>query len=150
MKKLTTEEWTEKAIQKHGTLYDYSESVYTKATEPISIICSKHGTFWCNPRNHINPAAGKCGCPYCAGRYFTTEDWIRRFHMVHADNYTYDKYMYMGVHTKSTITCKKHGDFKQTTNNHRNGQGCPKCAHETAWLGNSYYNPTTATKNNLV
>ena len=63
---LTTEEFIEKAIQKHGHgKFDYSKSVYKGTKEPICIICSKHGEFWQKPNDHLS---GK-GCPKCNESY---------------------------------------------------------------------------------
>ena len=44
-KKLTTEEWINKARIKHGDKYDYSKSVYTGSRDRIIITCPKHGDF---------------------------------------------------------------------------------------------------------
>lgn len=38
-KKLTTEEWINKARIKHGDKYDYSKSVYTGSRDRIIITC---------------------------------------------------------------------------------------------------------------
>ncbi len=59
---LTTEEFIEKAIKKHGyNKYDYSKSVYVGTKTPLCIICEKHGEFWQTPNDHLS---GK-GCPKC-------------------------------------------------------------------------------------
>ena len=54
-KKLTTEEFIEKARKIHGDRYDYSLVVYGKDNnEPVQIICKKHGPFWQTPRSHLD------------------------------------------------------------------------------------------------
>lgn len=41
--------------------------------------------------------------------------------------YDYSKTVYVNSYTKVIITCRVHGDFKQTPANHLNGHGCPSC-----------------------
>ena len=61
-KKLTTQEFIEKARQIHGDTYDYSLVEYKDAHTPISIICKEHGIFTIRPASHTNQ---KQGCPKC-------------------------------------------------------------------------------------
>ena len=61
---------------------------------------------------------------------YTTEDIIERFRKVHGDKYDYGKFVYNGMHVKSIITCKVHGDFEQEPHGHLKGYNCPKCAIE--------------------
>lgn len=51
-----------RAIQIHGDIYDYSNSIYTKSHDYISIICKFHGEFKQLATNHLS---GK-GCYKCA------------------------------------------------------------------------------------
>ena len=55
---------------------------------------------------------------------------INKFKKTHGDTYRYDKFVYVGMRTKATITCKIHGDFEQTPDSHSRGAGCKKCANE--------------------
>lgn len=59
-KKLTTEEWINKARIKHGDKYDYSKSVYTGSRDRIIITCPKHGDFTAISGLHIS------SCPSCS------------------------------------------------------------------------------------
>lgn len=45
-KKLTTEEFIEKARKIHGNKYDYSKVVYVNSQTKVCIICPIHGEFW--------------------------------------------------------------------------------------------------------
>ena len=63
MKKLTTEEFIEKAIKVHGNKYDYSKVDYINSTTKVCIICPIHGEFWQKASDHINNNAS---CPKCA------------------------------------------------------------------------------------
>ena len=60
-KKLTTEEFIEKAKQIHGDKYNYSKVEYKGADIKVCIICPKHGLFWQTPHAHLR----KQSCPYC-------------------------------------------------------------------------------------
>ena len=60
-KKLTTEEFIEKAREIHGDKYDYSKVVYKNYSTKVCIICPDHGEFWQVPNNHLFGA----GCPTC-------------------------------------------------------------------------------------
>ena len=61
-KKLTQEEFIEKAKLKHGDKYDYSMVEYINWNTKIIIICKEHGEFLQVPNNHLN---GR-GCFYCS------------------------------------------------------------------------------------
>lgn len=58
----TTKIFIQQAINIHGNTYDYSKTIYTKAKNPVIIICKEHGEFLQTPKKHL------CGhgCPYCA------------------------------------------------------------------------------------
>ena len=63
-KKLTNEEFIEKAKQIHGNKYDYSKTNYTGAFNKVTIICPIHGEFNQIARNHIMINKTN-GCPKC-------------------------------------------------------------------------------------
>ena len=56
-----TQEFVEKAIKKHGELYDYSNTKYINAISKVSIHCKIHGEFLQKANDHLNG----CGCPLC-------------------------------------------------------------------------------------
>lgn len=57
----TREEFIERAIKKHGELYDYSKVVYSLSQNKVEIICPKHGSFWQTAHSHL---LGR-GCKKC-------------------------------------------------------------------------------------
>lgn len=59
---LTTEEFIERAKDKHNNKYDYSYVNYYRATEKVQIICPEHGPFLQRPGQHLRGE----GCPDCA------------------------------------------------------------------------------------
>ena len=61
VKKITTEEFIERAREVHGDKYDYSSSVYVNNKTKIKIICPIHGEFELTPNAHLQ---GR-GCKKC-------------------------------------------------------------------------------------
>lgn len=74
----------------------------------------------CRPCGHLNRAVKQ--------KSIKQETVLSRIKLVHGSTYTYDRFVYSGRHELATITCKQHGDFKQSVGNHLNGAGCPTCA----------------------
>ena len=67
-------------------------------------------------------------------RIMTTESFILRATGIHRDKesnplYLYAKSKFTKSAEKTTITCRVHGDFEQSPNNHLSGHGCKKCAN---------------------
>ena len=61
-KKLTTEEFIERAREVHGDRYDYSQTVYRKSKETVDIICPIHGLFQQTAISHLcGHGCYKCG-----------------------------------------------------------------------------------------
>ena len=61
----------------------------------------------------------------------TNNDFINEAKIVHGELYDYLNTNYVHALTKIIITCKTHGDFEQSPNQHLRGSGCPKCSHST-------------------
>ena len=74
-KKLTTEEFIERAVLAHGDKYDYSKVNYVGSSLVVEISCKKHGSFWQTPGNHVHK---KHTCPTCSGLKITTESFIKK------------------------------------------------------------------------
>jgi len=122
---LTTEDFIKKAKAIHGDLYDYSKVSYINSKADVTIGCSQHGWYKQAPHNHLRGRV----CRQCAGNItYTTEEFITKAKEVHKDLYDYSKVNYVSSHTKITIGCKEHGDFKQAPHKHLASQGCPVCA----------------------
>ena len=124
MKKLTTQQFINKANQIHNNKYDYSKVNYINAKTKIIIICKRHNEFIQNPGNHL---FGN-GCSKCVNNIkYTTKEFIKKAKQVHKNKYDYSKVRYINAKTKAIIICKKHGRFLQTPNSHLCGQKCPRC-----------------------
>jgi len=121
--KITNEKFLERSKKIHGDKYDYSNVEYIHITKPVKIICKVHGEFEQTPREHFSG----CGCYKCANRIITTQDFIEKANIRHNNLYDYSKVEYKSSREKIIISCKTHGDFIQTPNDHLNGCGCQKC-----------------------
>lgn len=62
----------------------------------------------------------------------TTESAIIGFTKIHGNRYIYDKSVYQSPFCRLVITCRIHGEFTQTQNQHKRGANCPSCAAITA------------------
>ncbi len=135
-KRLTTKEFISRAVMLHGDTYDYSETKYLIATDPVHLICRHHGEFLQLPFNHL---AGR-GCLKCgretagiARKTLFTLEWeevSRRFAEVHGSKYDYSSVRYLHSQKKVEIRCALHGSFMQTPAQHWIGKGCPDCGRE--------------------
>jgi len=79
----TQEEFILESVQRHGSRYDYSETIYIKTTENVTIICKE-----CNRKFQQKASAhlfGK-GCPHCtiSGGENLIETWLtdRNIHFI--------------------------------------------------------------------
>lgn len=124
-KKITTEQFVEKAKEIHGNKYNYSKVQYINSSTKIEIICPKHGSFWQSPNNHLSKIRG---CPECNGGVaLTKEKFVEKAQLIHNNKYDYSQVNYVNSQTKVTIICPIHGEFEQIPSNHLQGKGCPKC-----------------------
>ena len=114
MKKLTKENFINKAKEVHHNKYDYSLVEYKNSKTKIKIICPKHGIFEQRPGMHL---IGQ-GCPYCSGRIISKEFVINKAKEVHHNKYDYSLVEYKNLQTKVKIICPKHGVFEQKPFNH--------------------------------
>lgn len=133
------EKFLERAKQTHGDRYDYSKVSYKRSSDPVEIICTKHGQFFQTPYSHWS---GR-NCPKCAQEALTESQrydkaiFVQKSEEVHGDRYTYDLVEYIDSVTKVTIKCEKHGHFKMMPSSHLVGQGCPQCANMRKGFGRS-------------
>ena len=113
MKKLTTEEFIEKARKVHGGKYDYSKVEYVNNSTKVCIVCSEHGDFWMRPKNHMRGDS----CPICARKEvgvansISHEEFIERVGVLYGGKYDYSKTNYERMHVKVCVICPIHGEF---------------------------------------
>jgi len=136
-KKLTTEQFIDRAKKVYGDRYDYSLVQYKNTKTKVKIICHIHGVFEQTPHVHLQGRnCYKCGIitknnklrkPNTKKRK-TTQQFIEDAKKVHGNKYNYKLVQYKNNRTKVKIICHEHGVFEQRTDVHLQGSGCPKCA----------------------
>jgi hypothetical protein len=55
------------------------------------------------------------------------DEFVKLAKSKHEDKYNYESVHYVNSYTKVSITCPRHGEFKQNPDKHLKGCGCPKC-----------------------
>jgi len=133
MKKLTTEEFIEKAKQVYGDNYDYSKVDYVNCDTKVKIICRKHGEFEIRPDHFLmGHGCSKCGYERGGNKIRkSSEYFIEKAKQVHGGKYDYSKVEYCKAKEKVCIICPEHGEFWQTPDSHLRGRKCPKCVHQS-------------------
>ena len=124
-----------KAVEIHGDAYSYKLVDLSNIInhDPIFIICKKcNNCFESSYNRHIIKKAGCNPCSYKKRgekRSKGTEEFIKESIKINGNDYDYSNVEYVNNHTKVTIICKIHGEFKQTPDAHigKLKQGCPKC-----------------------
>ena len=116
-KRVPFEEFFEKAREVHGDKYTYLKDTYLGVRTKMTIVCPIHGNFEQSPSKHILGA----GCPKCAGRGVTTEEFIKKAREVYGDEYDYSKVNYINSQTKVCIINKDGEEFWQLPGNHLAG-----------------------------
>ena len=139
MRRLTKEIFINKAKEKHGNKYDYSQVDYINNKTLVDIICPIHGSFKQKPFLHLNGH----GCPLCGKDEIanknraTLEEFLKQAQSIHGNKYNYSKVEYINNNTKICVTCPQHGDFWVTPNNHLSrSSGCPYCAKNKMDINN--------------
>lgn len=134
-RKMTQNEFVERASKIHANKYDYSITKYNGRDKSIDIICPKHGVFSQNAGDHLY---NKSGCKKCANeklrmeRQSSIDDFISKARSIHGEKYDYSLVKYVNNKTKVTIVCPEHGPFQITPEKHIDrGHGCPFCGYES-------------------
>ena len=130
-KRLTYQQFVERARSAHGIKYDYSCVVYINNSTKVQIKCTTCNTFFTQtPNCHLL----RQGCPRCGrqkcdkSRSLTTHEFVERSNNIHCGFYSYAETNYVHNSNKVTITCPVHGNFEQTAYNHLKGSGCQACS----------------------
>ena len=109
---LTTEQFIEKAKQKHGNMYCYDSVQYINSQTHVDIICKIHGLFSQTPNNHLNYGCIKCGIERSRNaKRITLNEFIKRANKKHKNVNNYEKSQQIDSITKVEIVCQKHGSF---------------------------------------
>lgn len=128
---ITHTEFISRAIEKHGTTFDYSKVKYKNMSTNIKIICKIHKEFEQRPDSHLKSEFGCEKCSY-SNRYIKTtmDKFIQKAAKKFDNIFDYSKAKYVDYFTPIKIICKIHKEFNQTPTDHlRSKHGCPKCGN---------------------
>lgn len=124
-------EFLRRARERHNNKFTYDEEtrrMFNGSHSIISVICLVHGRYEIMAKNHLKYDCEKCF--YIArGLKFRSniEEFTKKANLVHNGKYDYSDSEYLDAKTQMNIICPIHGEFKQTPNDHLNGEGCPRC-----------------------
>lgn len=129
MKRLSQDEWKERAKKVHGENYDYSLVIYLKGRAKVKIVCRAHGVFLQWADSHLRGV----GCATCAIEKATssTDEFVLKAKQIHGDLFDYSRVVYVNTQTRVIIGCRVHGEFEQRPCNHLQGQGCMQCRDDS-------------------
>jgi len=128
-KRLTTQQFIDKARALHGDKFNYSITEYVNATTKLKIICPEHGEQEMLPHHHTHIKS--YGCPICGKqtinnhKQFTTESFIEK--VSHIKGISFEKTIYISRRENVIITCDIHGDYETKAEMLLKGCSCPKC-----------------------
>lgn len=124
-----------KARSKHGDVYIYDKVDFKGSNVKVIIICKIHGEFEQTPDCHTQKNGKGCHTCGIAKRSKTAtkehNDWMVEVRAVHGDVYLYPE-DYVRGDLPITIVCRRHGEFPQRAEHHKDGHGCPTCGYEAA------------------
>jgi hypothetical protein len=139
-RKLTLDEFINKANEIHNKKFDYTKVVYIDSNTRVTIICPMHGEFKQKPSHHLTGSE----CQQCgkitnkSSLILTREELLRRFEEAHGEKYDYSQTNYINYYKKIDIICPAHGVFKTTAVAHYlHKRGCPKCK-DSWFVGDCY------------
>jgi hypothetical protein len=118
------------ATEVHNGAYTYEYFIYSSSRDKGLITCSIHGGFLQTPNAHLNGRGCKeCGNVRRAKFNFNiaASEFIDIATKKHKGKYSYNNFSYEGGKVPGYITCPIHGDFKQTPDAHKQGNGCQEC-----------------------
>lgn len=150
-KRMTFDEFIQKAREVHGDTYDYSNVVMNGTNKKVDIICPKHGVFQQTPNKHLSGHG--CNHPECVqerraklreakfaddskpstGHHggkpaMTTGAFVQQAVALYGDRYDYSQANVVSRKKKVLITCNVCGTtFEMSPDNHLRGHVCPGC-----------------------
>ena len=135
VKRISFEEYVNRAEEKFGKRYRYLESSYTKISDDITYVCDTHGEVTQLAGTHlISRGCAKC---FVKIEQSSTQEFTQKAILKHNNFYTYDRTDYNKSNESIIIRCPFHGDFIQLPNTHLNGAGCKTCANIKSNIGYS-------------
>lgn len=131
-KRLTQEEFIQKASETHDNQYDYGKVEYVNNRTPVTIKCKLHGEFSQTPKLHLlGNGCRECGYLKVSDKKSKSpEQFLEECEKVNKGRYDLSKVVYSGAHEKITLVCPNHGEFEMAANDFLKGRGCRECSYE--------------------
>lgn len=134
--RMSKDMFLERAQQKFGFKFDYSQMRYTDYNSPVTIICKEHGKLEITPFLHLLYPSG--GCKECrkeiqstSVRKMTTEQFVKDAISLHGVKYDYSNAKYTSYGRPVSLRCLRHNlVFDVSPESHLKGKGCPLCEQE--------------------
>ena len=131
-RRLTTEQFVEKAIAVHGDKYDYSKTVYVLSDQKVIIHCKTCSEdFQQTPNGHLD---GR-GCTACGINKRSVAQrkkqiiFLADIERVHPGKFDTSQVNYINDKTKVDLKCLQCGnEFSALPNNLLSGNGCTPCS----------------------
>lgn len=147
-RRMTLDEFVQKAREVHGDAYDYSKVVMNGTNNKVDIICPRHGVFQQTPNKHLSGHG--CNHPECVqerraklrgaksaddskpggGHHggkpaMTTGAFVQQAVALYGDKYDYSMSNVVSRKQKVLVKCNACGTvFEMSPDNHLRGQGC--------------------------
>lgn len=116
-----------KANKVHNNKFNYDKTIYLNSNKNVIVTCTQHGGFLVTPNNHLS---NKSGCPECKKKHkLHLDKFLKRADDKFNGKFNYDNIIFINNITHINIICPKHGEFKQTPQNHLLS-GCKLCNDE--------------------
>lgn len=124
-RRMSTEEFICASKELYGEKLDYDKVNYVACNKYVTLICKVHGEYKQMPQNHFK----SMGCKQCYSETLckSNEQFIEEARIKHNNKFDYSLCKYIKNNIKVTIICPKHGEFKQTPQDHLKGNGCHRC-----------------------
>lgn len=128
---IAAEEFIRRCVEKHGSNYDYSNTVYLSGKKKVTIKHVKCGTeSQVLADNHRRGA----GCPVCYGTPNKgTKHFIVQAKKIHGSSYDYSETVYVNCWTKVKVKCNSCNEFINISplTHIRSQTGCKKCWYKS-------------------
>ena len=130
-RKITTAQFTSRAIGIHGNKYDYSKVNVIDGKLPVIINCPIHGEFSQGVQEHLSgKGCRQCGFESTSKKLVKSlEKFVLEARLQHGDKFDYSQVDYKSSFEPVKIVCPTHGLFEQLPHTHLKA-GCRKCADE--------------------
>lgn len=133
-RKVDVNTFKQRAVERHGDVYDYSQVVLINLNSIVEISCPHHGKFRQRAMSHLyGHGCKKCQVGHKASItkfVYDTEWFVEKATSVHGQTYDYSCTSYKSSLSSVAIKCRLHGEFRQVARDHLNGYGCGACGLE--------------------